>query len=76
VIGFVIPALDPPADEVTLVRHPVNRGKGEALRTAFALMLDDPDISTIVTLDADGQHRLDDVVAVAARAAQRPVIPL
>jgi len=108
VIGFVIPALDPPddflqlvtelrervdgpilvvddgssstanfeglavLDAVSVIHHKSNRGKGEALRTAFALLLENPAIITIVTLDADGQHRLDDVVAVTRAAAEDP----
>jgi hypothetical protein len=54
---------------VRLIGHPVNRGKGEALKTAFALVLREygPDISGVVTADADGQHLAADIVHVAER---------
>jgi glycosyltransferase involved in cell wall biosynthesis len=38
-----------------VVSHPVNRGKGAALKTGFAYALDHA-FDAVVTLDADGQH--------------------
>jgi len=38
-----------------VVRHTVNRGKGAALKTAFAYALEHG-FDVVVTLDADGQH--------------------
>jgi len=43
-----------------VMTQPRNRGKGAALRTAFA-ELDGPGVDAIVTLDADGQHDPDDI---------------
>jgi len=44
----------------SVVRHPDNRGKGEAMRTLFKEVVAlDPDV--IVTLDGDGQHDPDDI---------------
>jgi glycosyltransferase involved in cell wall biosynthesis len=40
---------------VTLLRHPENRGKGRALRTGFAHVVEHG-YEAVVTLDADGQH--------------------
>jgi len=41
--------------QCTLLRHPVNRGKGGALKTAFAYFKDNlQDFSCAVTADADG----------------------
>lgn len=40
--------------------HPRNRGKGAALRTAFA-ELAPTEVDAVVTLDADGQHDADDI---------------
>lgn len=51
---------------VTVLTHEINRGKGQALRTAFAYLLDRrPDCRGAVTIDGDGQHRTADILAVA-----------
>ena len=47
-----------------VLTHLKNRGKGAALRTAFA-HLGDSDLAGIVTLDADGQHDPDDIPRLA-----------
>ena len=50
----------------TLLRHEVNRGKGRAIKTGLASFLERyPDAEGIITVDADGQHRAEDVVRVA-----------
>ncbi len=56
----------------TVLTHPQNRGKGAALRTGFKHILQTASLSELgaVTLDADGQHHVDDVLAVA-RALER-----
>ncbi len=56
------------ADPVcTLLRHRVNRGKGAALKTAFAYFTEHrPHHIGVVTADADGQHLPEDILAVAA----------
>ena len=46
--------------DVRIIRQPENRGKGEALRIAFA-EADRLGFSHIVTLDADGQHFPEDL---------------
>ncbi len=46
----------------TVLTHPVNRGKGEALKTAFKYLLPIADSNSVIALmDADGQHKLGDV---------------
>lgn len=54
---------------VTLLRHRANRGKGAALKSAFQHISDDSEkkVSNIITLDADGQHCVEDIVAIAQR---------
>lgn len=55
--------------ECTLLEHSVNRGKGAALKTAFAFFLENrSDKSCVVTADADGQHMPRDIMAVANKA--------
>lgn len=54
--------------EVTLLRHAVNRGKGAAMKTAFAWLLEhEPDCAGVVTVDGDGQHHPEDALACARR---------
>ena len=49
--------------KVICVGHSENRGKGDALKTAFKLILENmPNIESVVTADADGQHRVEDVL--------------
>ena len=39
----------------TVLRHEANRGKGAALKTAFAWALEE-EFDAVITIDADGQH--------------------
>lgn len=52
-----------------LVTHPANRGKGAALRTGFDLARRRYPGAPVVSADADGQHAVDDVLAVADAVA-------
>lgn len=45
--------------------HPQNRGKGAALKTGFRHLLEGAPFRGVVTVDADGQHLVDDIVHVA-----------
>lgn len=48
---------------IILLQHAVNMGKGAALKTAFNYILNQyPDLKGVVTLDADGQHAVPDVI--------------
>jgi len=54
-------------------RHERNRGKGRALKTGFAAMLDGGDaLHGIVTADADGQHAPADILKVAEALRDAP----
>jgi len=59
---------------VVLLRHAVNRGKGEALKTAFDHFLQHAaaDVPGLVTADADGQHLPDDIRRVAEHLERSP----
>lgn len=50
-----------------VVQHPINLGQGAALQTGIEFALQDPDLSCIVTFDADGQHRVVDAKAMSDR---------
>jgi glycosyltransferase involved in cell wall biosynthesis len=56
---------------VTVLRHPVNRGKGASLMTGFGAALERP-VCAVVTLDGDGQHRPKDIPRFLALARQAP----
>ncbi|MEO8875273.1 MAG: glycosyltransferase family 2 protein [Polyangiaceae bacterium] len=60
-------ALPRPTAEFRIValRHAVNLGQGAALETARQMSLCERNISAFVTMDADGQHRAADALAVA-----------
>jgi polyprenyl-phospho-N-acetylgalactosaminyl synthase len=51
-----------------VVRHPGNLGQGAALQTGFAFALTDPAMRHVITFDSDGQHRVEDAVAMLATA--------
>ena len=50
---------------IVLVRHALNLGQGAALETARQLALREPACTAYVTMDADGQHRAEDALALA-----------
>lgn len=58
---------------IHLVRHPVNLGQGAAIQTGVEYARARPDAQYFVTFDADGQHRVDDVVAMIDRLRTEPV---
>ena len=51
-----------------VVSHPVNLGQGAALQTGFEYALSVPSMRWAVTFDADGQHQVQDVVAMLDKA--------
>lgn len=53
-----------------VLRHTKNRGKGRAIKTALEFIRDNmPDENGIVTVDADGQHKISDVKKVCGMLA-------
>ena len=44
-----------------VLSHPINRGKGAALRTGFARILNEGRWHGVVVLDGDGQHDCDEI---------------
>lgn len=54
-------------EKCTVLTHEVNKGKGRALKTGMEYVLKEyPDCAGIVTVDADGQHKINDTLRVAA----------
>ncbi|MGA9489488.1 MAG: glycosyltransferase family 2 protein [Mycobacterium sp.] len=50
-----------------LVRHPVNLGQGAAIQTGVEYARSQPGAQIFATFDADGQHRVQDVVTMIDR---------
>jgi glycosyltransferase involved in cell wall biosynthesis len=55
------------AGGAVVVRHPINMGQGASLQTAFEYALSDPEMTEVVTFDADGQHQVADAVAMVGK---------
>lgn len=49
---------------VKVAVHPINLGQGAALQTGFSYVLENTDAKYVVTYDADGQHRIEDALAM------------
>lgn len=63
--------------EVHLLHHEVNRGKGAALKTAFAWFLENrPEGAGVVTVDGDNQHHPEDTKACAVHMLETQKIVL
>lgn len=55
-----------PDQNITVLTHRFNRGKGAALKTAFKYILSNcPNAKTVITVDGDGQHLPKDALACA-----------
>src|SRR5215468_12784802 len=55
-----------PGFRLVMARHAVNLGQGAALETARQLALREAPFAAYVTMDADGQHRIEDLAALVA----------
>ena len=56
----------------TVLHHENNQGKGQALKTAFTYIQSLGQYGTVITADADGQHKVWDIFRVASKAAEHP----
>ena len=55
-------------EQCRVLVHEVNKGKGRALKDAFAYVHEQlPELRGVVTIDGDGQHLLGDIIACAER---------
>ena len=58
--------------ECTVLTHEVNRGKGRALKTAFAYVREKlPELRGVITIDGDGQHLTADIIACGRRMLEQ-----
>ena len=59
--------------DVVLLKHAINRGKGAALKTGLNYIACElPDIRGVVTIDADGQHLIEDACKVGKALQNSP----
>lgn len=56
-----------------IVQHPINLGQGAALQTGIEFALAQPDAHYFVTFDSDGQHQVEDAVAMVERLRNEPL---
>lgn len=59
-------------DFATVLHHEVNQGKGQALKTAFEYIQSLNKPGTVVTADADGQHRIWDIFRNMTKSNENP----
>lgn len=58
--------------QTSVLHHEVNRGKGRALKTAFEYVVKElPDAAGVITIDGDGQHLAEDIVACGERMLEQ-----
>ncbi|WP_325892031.1 bifunctional glycosyltransferase family 2/GtrA family protein [Grimontia sp. NTOU-MAR1] len=61
------------SDDVVILEHAINFGKGAALKTAFNHVLTKlPLVKSVVTLDADGQHTINDCMRLVEKMGENP----
>ena len=51
--------------DIKILSHEINLGVGAAVQTGFDYVSDIPDAKAVITFDADGQHLVDDAIAMA-----------
>lgn len=56
-----------------VVRHPINLGQGAALQTGIEFALAQERADFFVTFDSDGQHRVEDALAMVERLDVEPL---
>ncbi|MBP3950216.1 bifunctional glycosyltransferase family 2/GtrA family protein [Bacillus suaedae] len=59
-------------DEVKVISHSVNQGKGRALKTGFDYIKTNFPHHGTVTVDADGQHAVKDIIKTATKLQDSP----
>lgn len=63
-------------DGCVVLHHPENLGKGSALKTGFSYILKNhshyKEFSSVVMVDSDGQHAVEDVVRISNLSIENP----
>lgn len=58
--------------KVHIINHSNNHGKGASLKTGYKYIKDKLAVNTIITADADGQHRFSDIIKLAKSYNDNP----
>lgn len=58
--------------ETLYIQHPVNSGKGAALSNGFDFLVQQKHAQWVLTMDADGQHSVDDIPAFLEFVRKNP----
>lgn len=66
------PIFDELDERIHLVVHEINRGKGASLKTGYKYIDSHFENYVIITADADGQHRVNDIKKVAKAYRKHP----
>ena len=66
------PIFDAAKKYAAVIAHEVNRGKGAALKTGIKYILESTDCEGVVTLDADGQHTVEDTNRTVDALVENP----
>lgn len=57
---------------ICVLTHPENRGKGAAIKTGiYYIMEQDKQVNAIITVDADGQHSVEDIIRVEQESKEK-----
>lgn len=60
-------------EEITVLKHYINFGKGRGIKTAFNYVLNNyPNIVGAITADCDGQHYIEDIIKCAEKLKEEP----
>ena len=63
--------------ECTVLHHDGNKGKGRALKDGFLeVLLHEPDVKGVITIDGDGQHLIGDIIACGERMLEEDKVVL
>ena len=70
----IIDSIEKNNNQVEVLRHAINLGKGQALKTGFNhfLVKYAKDFIGVITVDADGQHNVKDVIKVSKGLQDHP----
>lgn len=55
-----------------VLTHGVNLGKGRAIKTALNYLITESNAFGAITVDSDGQHKINDIVALSKKVTEHP----